>query len=128
MLHLSRVIIAAILLAGCAFDVIHVEQRPIYFDEAAIGASFEMTADLTVPVGPGFSRTLKKGTRWMPAGRLSEGDVYRSHDQVLTVEASNIHEAWLVVRQNKVVGYYLIVEKTFSPLSAPMDLPSRPIP
>lgn len=128
MSHLPRVVLVATLLTGCAFDVVHVDQRPTRFDDAARASPFEVTADVTVPVGPGFSRTLKKGTRWMPAGSVSEGDVYRSRDQALTVEASNIHEAWLVVRQNKVVGYYLIVEKTFSPVSTPVDLPSRPIP
>lgn len=121
-------LLAISLLAGCAFDVIHVEQRPTQFDATLQAAPFELAADIVVAVGPGYARTLRKGSRWMPVGRVAEGDVYRSRDQVLTVEASNIHEAWLVVHENRVVGYFLIVEKTFSPVSFPVDLPTRPIP
>jgi hypothetical protein len=119
--------LAASALCGCAFDLAHVEQRPAQFDASSQAVPFEITADVGVTVGPGYSRTLRKGSRWMPAGRIADGDVYRSRDQVLTVEASNIHEVWLVVRNGKVVGYYLIVEKTFSPVSSPVELPSRPL-
>jgi len=115
------------LLGGCAFDVLHLEQRPANFDATAQAVPFELAADTVVTVGPGYTRTLRKGSRWMSVGRVAEGDVYRSRDQVLTVEASNIHEAWLVVQGNRVVGYYLVVEKTFSPVSFPVDLPTRPI-
>lgn len=120
-------LVAISLLGGRAFDVIHVEQRPVQFDAALQSARFELAADTVVNVGPGYARTLRKGSRWMPVGRVAEGDVYRSRDQVLTVEASDIHEAWLVVHENRVVGYYLVVEKTFSPVSVPVDLPTRPI-
>lgn len=128
MLRVCSTLLIVSLSGGCAFDLIHVEQRPAQFDASFQGTPFELAADVVVTAGPGYTRTLRKGSRWMPVGRVAEGDIYRSRDQVLTVEASNIHEAWLVVRGGKAVGYYLVVERTFSPVSSPVDLPSRPIP
>jgi hypothetical protein len=38
--------------------------------------------------------------------------VYATRDRVLTVEASNVHEAYIVVSNGKLVGFFLPVEKT----------------
>ena len=65
---------------------------------------------------------MKKGTTWDFVGTISSGDVFRTKDQILTVEASNIHEAYIVVSSDKLVGFYLPVEKSFSPLSAAPEL------
>jgi len=54
-----------------------------------------------------------------------QGVVYKSKDQVLTVEASNIYEANIVVLSNKLVGFYLPVEHTFSPLDSKVKLNSQ---
>ena len=108
---------AASLLGACAFDVIHVEQRPARLESAAAGSRpFELAADVDVDIGFGYHRVLKRGTKWRPVGRLPQGDVYTTGDQVLTVEASNIQEAYIVLASRKLVGFYLPVEKTFSPL------------
>jgi hypothetical protein len=48
--------------------------------------------------------------------------MYRSRDQVFTVEASNIHEAYLVISENRLMGFYLPVEGTYSPLTKPIEL------
>ena len=111
---------------ACAFDVIHVEQHPVRLESACADATpFELVADVTLAIGYGYERTLKAGTKWRCIGRLAQGDVYTSRDQVLTVEASNIHEAYLVVDSRNVVGFYLPVEKTFSPLGVRRELPMK---
>jgi hypothetical protein len=56
------------------------------------------------------------------ASLTPQGDVFRTADQVLTVEASHIHEAYIVVWGSMLRGFYLPVEGTFSPLSSPVDL------
>ena len=55
-------------------------------------------------------------------GTIPEGDVYKSKDQVLSVECSNIHEAYLVISQDSVVGFYLPVEKGFVKLNKAITL------
>lgn len=119
----------AALLGACAFDVIHVDQRPAQFESAsASGRPFELAADVDVDIGFGYHRILKKGTTWRSLGRLPQGDVYTTSDQVLTVEASNIQEAYIVIESRKLVGFYLPVEKTFSPLGQRVDLATKELP
>jgi hypothetical protein len=37
-------------------------------------------------------------------------------DTVFTIEGANTHEANLVVRDNRIVGFYLPAERAFAPL------------
>jgi hypothetical protein len=111
------------MLGACAFDVIHVEQRPAQLESTdASSRPFELVADVNVDIGFGYHRVLKKGTKWRSVGKLPQGDVYTTSDQVLTVEASNIQEAYIVIESRKLVGFYLPVEKTFSPLRQRTEL------
>jgi hypothetical protein len=71
----------------------------------------------------GYARTLLKGTRWDLIGTIPEGEVYKPKDQVLTVECSHVHEAYLVVSGGTLIGFYLPVEKGFVPISPTIKLP-----
>jgi hypothetical protein len=114
------------LLTGCAFDVVHVKQISTNLDSGqAPKNSCVLEKEANVDLGTGFSRTLRPGTRWDYAGSIPQGDVFKTKDQILTVEASHIHEAYIVVSSGKLVGFYLPVEKTFSPLSEPQELSMR---
>lgn len=115
------------LLSSCAFDVIHVNQVPTQLEVAVSSKnSFELQQEVKVNLPSGYSRLLKKGTIWDFVGTTSQGDVYKSKDQVLTVEASNIHEAYIVVSSGKLVGFYLPVERSFSALGS-VSLPVKEI-
>ncbi len=116
----------ALLLGGCAFDVIHVEHTPTRINPAApCGAPFILTEEVVIKPSGGYDRKLKKGGRWECVGNITEGSTYSSYDQVLTVEASNIYEAQLVLSDGLLIGFYLPVEQAFSPLSIPVALPAR---
>ncbi|MCG6537400.1 MAG: hypothetical protein L7F78_22490 [Syntrophales bacterium LBB04] len=111
---------------SCAFDIVHVKQVPTSLESSNVQeASFELEKEVTVSLGTGYDRTLKARTKWDYVGKISYGDVFRTKDQVLTVEASNIHEAYVVISAGKLVGFYLPVENTFSPLSTPTELKVR---
>ena len=84
--------------------------------------SFLLDHDLDVDLPFGYRRVLRKGTRWTHVGSIAQGDVYTSNDQVLTVEASNVHEAYIVVSSANLVGFYLPVERTYSPLGVAKPL------
>jgi len=110
-------------LNACAFDVLNIKQIPAQIESPEMTkGSFQLNAELKVDLGTGFSRTLKKGTKWDYVGTVPFGDVFKTNDQILTIEASNIYEAYIVVSASKLVGFYLPVERTFSPLSQPEDL------
>jgi len=109
------------LVAGCAFDVVHVKQAPTSFTSGE-GKAFKLDREVKVNLGTGFPTTLKAGTVWTLAGSSQHGDVYRTRDQVVKVEASNIYEAFIVVADESLVGFYLPVEETFAPIKKPIEL------
>jgi len=122
------VLTPTVLLAACAFDLAHVTQIPTQLRATADRSGFELQEEVKVNIGLGYTRVLKKGTRWLFVGRIAQGDVYRTNDQVLTLEASNIHEAYIVVSSGTLVGFYLPVEKSFSLLQETRSLPMKELP
>ena len=112
-----------ILLNACAFDLVHVKQIPTKIESTNLSKiSFQLEQEVTVDPGQGYKRKLKQGTKWDYVGTVSYGDVFKSKDQILTVEASNIHEAYIVISSGKLVGFYLPVERSYSPLGDPQIL------
>ncbi len=98
------------------FDIVSVKQIATQFSPAKTPPEeFTLAGSHEISIGTGFKTTLKSGTRWVEFGRLPEGTVFITKDQVVVVEASNIHEAGIVVRQDALVGFFLLVEKTFTP-------------
>ena len=79
-------------------------QRPIY-----------LTKDVIIDLPTGYQRTLKRESRWDFCGKIAEGNVYKPHDQVFTVEGAHVHEAYLVISNGQLVGFYLPVEKARHP-------------
>ncbi|MBI4621432.1 MAG: hypothetical protein HY739_14955 [Desulfobacterales bacterium] len=118
---------SSFLLTGCAFDLAHVSFTPTQFAQRAEGdKSFTLKESIHITEAPcGYDRTLRQDTRWDLIGRISEGDIYKSRDQVLTVECSNVHEAYIVVLDGSIVGFYLPVEKGFVKISNKVKLPIK---
>ncbi|WP_137939956.1 hypothetical protein [Chitinivorax sp. B] len=75
-----------------------------------------------VDVHHGYARLLPAHSKWRHVGSLRQRAVYRSEDSVFSIRGANTHEAYLVVNNNQLVGYYLPGEKAFSPLSKVVDL------
>jgi len=119
-------ILAVLLLTGCAFDLAHVTFTPAQLAaQADTNRSFTIKEEVEISSAPCYKRTLRKDTRWDLVGKISEGDVYRSKDQSMTVECSNVHEAYLVVSKNSLVGFYLPVEKGFVQITDAIKLPIK---
>jgi hypothetical protein len=115
------------LLAGCAFDVISIKQMPANFQPTPDAPqNWTLAQDTKVRLREGFASNLKKGTSWKQVGRIEQGDVYRTGDQVVTVEASNQYEAYLVVNNGMAMGFYLPVEKTFTAADPPIAIKTAP--
>ena len=111
----SIVLLIAGVLSGCALPV---RQMALSAPLApASGRTFVLAEDAHCSISTGYGRTLRAGTRWDLFGTIDRGEVYRSQDEVLTVEGFNVHEAYLVIKNESLVGFYLPVEKTFTPVS-----------
>jgi hypothetical protein len=96
---------------------------PCARNEPASRVTLARRVDLDI--GLGYRRQLREGSTWSYVGTIDAGEVYRSRDQVFTLEASNIHEAWLVVSGARLVGFYLPVENGYAPAVEVVTLPLR---
>ena len=121
--HVPALGLLAFAVSGCMFDIVSVPQKSTVFTPLIEDAkNFKIDAGHVVQIGTGFRTQLKAGTTWNQIGSIPQGEVYRSPDQILVVEASNIHEAALVVNDGQVVGFFLLVEKTFCPAKQPTQI------
>ncbi|MFC7477968.1 hypothetical protein ACFQS7_26715 [Dankookia sp. GCM10030260] len=69
-----------------------------------------------------FSRTILPGSRLRYAGSIPEGQIWRPVGWVLLAEGRHMHEAYVVERDGQWIGFYLPVERAFSPLASPPTL------
>jgi hypothetical protein len=108
-------------LAGCASEVV---RHPVETLQPAQSPprAVRLVEPARFVLDAGYERRLAAGTSFVEFGRISQGEVYRPTSTVITVEGAHIHEAYLVLRENRVVGFYLPAEKSFSPLSQPIPL------
>ena len=106
---------AAAFVAGCASEV---TRTPVVFiADSKGGEPVTLAVDTLLRASTNYPRTLRAGSRWIPIGRIAQGMVLRPANDVLTVEGSNVHEAYLVVDAAYIVGLYLPVERAFSPIA-----------
>ena len=111
------------LLYACAFDVIHLKRNSCQLEKGKSNVeSFKLGKEIQITLDTGYSTTLKDGVIWDYVGFIPAGEVFKTKDQILTVEGSNIFEAYIVVSSGRLMGFYLPVQKAFSPISDPKDL------
>ena len=108
------------------FDITSVKQLPAKYSVVATPIrSFVLGKEISASLGTGFPTRLKSGTHWRQVGETEYGAVFTTSDQIVTVEASNIHEAQIVVSNNFISGFYLPVEKTFAPVTKPISIETQ---
>ena len=111
-----------LLLGSCAPVVV---QEPTQLTPA-VGKGFRLTQAADVALSTGYSTTLRANTAWQLVGTVPQGEVYRTRGQVVTLEGAHIHEGYIVVDQRALVGFYLPVERTFSPVAPAKPLSMEP--
>ncbi len=119
---LGVITLVTLLVAACAPTVV---QETTQLTPSA-GKSFRVTRAAEVTLSTGYSTTLRANTRWELVGTVAQGEVYRTKDQIVTLEGAHIHEAYIVVSQGSLVGFYLPVERTFSPVTPGKPLSTEP--
>lgn len=106
-------------LSGCAVQHVPATLEPLA-GAAALARVVSKAAEVQLPTG--YTRTLRAGSTWRLAGMLPQGEVYRPVGDVFTLEGAHIHEAYLVVKSDALVGFYLPAERAFSPMDKPFPL------
>ena len=110
----SLVITVAAITTGCASDII---RSPAFLSpaEPPHARQIEIAAETSTRPSSGYSRVLPVGSIWQLRGTLPQGAVYRRADGIFTVEGAHVHEAYIVVSGDQLVGFYLPVEQAYSP-------------
>ncbi|UTY57833.1 hypothetical protein [Massilia sp. erpn] len=121
--HLASILTAALVLSACAVQHTRTALQPRADSAPAQPHTLAETQELRLNTG--YIRQLKAGSQWLHVGRTAEGEVYRPYKDVLTVEGAHIHEAYLVVNERKVVGFYLPAEGSFSKLNQEVAITFR---
>ena len=106
----------ALVITGCASEV---ARHPSVLTVPPARVAFTAAASTTFRIDSGYSRTIPRGMEFVDAGTIREGRVLKPTG-VFTIEGAHMHEAYPVERDGRLVGFYLPVEKAFSPLSNPV--------
>lgn len=112
---------AAIILAGCASEVV---RSPVQLSVVPAQESRRYVAvkPASIRLDSGYERSIDSGTEFMEIGRIEQGRVLKPTSTTFTIEGAHMHEAYPVVNSGRIVGFYLPVERAFSPLSTPTSL------
>jgi len=115
---MGKVFIAALLIAGqvgCSAEVQRYSSA-LLTDASTSAVRMYTIHPVQLQLAGGYERLIPAKTEFIEVGRLKEGIVLRPSRYVLTVEGAHVHEAYLVVSDDTLVGFYLPVERAFSPL------------
>ena len=104
------------ILVGCATEVV---RSGVALKPAEARRTIEMGGLATLTLATGYQRSVLTGSRWEYAGTVPQGEVYRPLDSVFTIEGANTHEAYLVVRDSRIVGFSPSGSKISSSTSCP---------
>jgi hypothetical protein len=106
------VFVIVVQLVACASEI---KREPTTLARDALASTVvQLDKSVEVLADAGGSRTLPAGSRWMLVGKIVEGTVYKPLDIVLTLSSRNVHEAYIVIADNLISGFYLPGELTFA--------------
>lgn len=124
---MALVAVAPFFFIACAFDLAHVKYEPAVLSTCSdncppltISAEKQLT---NLPCG--YNRTLKQDSKWSMVGKIDAGNVYKPLNQCLTIECSNVFEAYLVMNGNMLNGFYLPVENGYVALNKPIEIQTK---
>ncbi|MES9898231.1 MAG: hypothetical protein ABW148_04305 [Sedimenticola sp.] len=127
MFRLSVVMILMILITtGCASEIM---RTPAHLSEANNNPHRSVIIfheDMRIKLGSGYWREIKAGTKWLFVGTIKEGDVFKPYRNVFTIEGAHVREAYLVISNDQLIGFYIPGEDSYSSLKSSISLPVFP--
>jgi len=75
-----------------------------------------------VTLDTGYQREIALNSIWRYAGNVPQGQVFRPVQTIFTIEGRQVHEAYLVISDATLVGFYLPGESNYSALSTHVAL------
>jgi len=87
---------------------------------------FVVDRDIDFRLDTLYTKHIQENSEWYVVGAIPQGTVYKSSNGVFSVQGTNVHEAYLVVDQDQLIGFYLPAERAFSGLSSRVHLILKP--
>ena len=114
------VVCTLLALSGCASDVV---RSPVELS-ALSGPQKKYVASqpASIRLDSGYERNIAAGTEFIEIGRIPQGSILKPTNTTFTIEGAHMHEAYPVFNNQRIVGFYLPVERAFSPLSQTTSL------
>jgi hypothetical protein len=104
------------LLTSCAMGITYIPADIVPIATADQHPVVTLDKQIAIRLDTGYTRTLNAGSQWTRVGSVAQGDIYKPRNAIFTLEGAHVHEAWLVVTDNRLTGFYLPVERGFSPI------------
>jgi hypothetical protein len=118
----SPTLVCALLaLSGCASDVVR-HPAEVSALPAAQQKRYVASQTTSIRLDSGYERSISAGTEFVEIGRIPQGSVLKPTNTTFTIEGAHMHEAYPVLSNQRIVGFYLPVERAFSPLSQTTSL------
>lgn len=111
---LPSLLLSFLLLFGCASRVVTEATQLSAYEDSQPAKIIQITEEARVSSSAGYSRVITSGSKWEYVGLVRKGDVYKPIGHVFTIEGYHVHEAYLVVSNKRLIGFYLPVENAFS--------------
>ncbi len=86
------------------------------------GRRYIVSTPAYIRLDSGYERTLSAGTELREFGTIKQGRILQPVSTVFTIDGAHMHEAYLVLNDGRIVGFYLPAEGAFSPLSQSVNL------
>ncbi|WP_454733070.1 MULTISPECIES: hypothetical protein [Cupriavidus] len=112
----------SLFLGACAPSVPISQSKVEISGREAAARRIRLLEPAAIKLDTGYSRTLVQDSVWLSFGRLPQGQVFRPVGTIFTIEGRQVHEAYLVIEEQKLVGFYLPGEENYSPLSTAVPL------
>ena len=109
---------------GCASIV----KEKVKYQPAENVETVQTTRTILLVFESGQGHIIDANTTWQYVGNISnknlpEGKVYKPVNDVLSIEGTQRYEAYLVVANGKIIGFYLPASSNFSPLRKQVEFP-----
>lgn len=121
MLHWVAACVAVACLGACA-PMISTAPATLATDNETGPSRIQLKSSTAVRLETGYTRTLSAGSRWQRVGTVPQGVVYRPIGTIFTIEGRQVHEAYLVIADQRLVGFYLPGEQAYSSLSTAVSI------
>ncbi|MGT2510058.1 hypothetical protein [Cupriavidus basilensis] len=103
---------ASLALLGCAPMIATTPASVELAQGGAAAHPIKLLAPALIQLDTGYTRQLAANSVWKRVGHVPQGEVYRPVGTIFTIEGRQVHEAYLVLKDNKLVGFYLPGSKT----------------